>query len=95
MSKTKQDVIDKARDLLNTRQQAFNQVFSLEGQHTKRVLEDLAKFCRAEESTFHPDARVHAVIEGRREVWLRIQRHLNLSPEELFEYYLGKEAKDE
>lgn len=95
MSSSKQDSVDKARDLLNTRQQAYIQVFGIEGQHVKRVLEDLARFCRAEESAFHPDARIHAVIEGRREVWLRIQRHLNLSAEELFSYYAGKGANNE
>lgn len=52
--------------------------------HGAKVLADLAKFCRAQESTFHPDARVHAVAEGRREVWLRIQQHLNLSEEDLW-----------
>jgi hypothetical protein len=50
----------------------------------EEVLADLAKFCRANESTFHPDARVHAVAEGRREVWLRIQQHLQMSDEELW-----------
>lgn len=52
--------------------------------HGAKVLADLAKFCRASESTFHPDARVHAVAEGRREVWLRIQQHLNLSDQDLW-----------
>lgn len=47
------------------------------------VLEDLAKFCRAFEPTFHEDARLHALLEGRREVWLRIQEWLDLTPEEL------------
>jgi hypothetical protein len=54
-----------------------------------KVLADLAKFCRAQESTFHPDARVHAVAEGRREVWLRIQQHLNLSDEDLWRAFGG------
>jgi hypothetical protein len=49
----------------------------------EEVLADLAKFCRANESTFHPDARVHAVMEGRREVYLRLQNHLQLSDQEL------------
>ena len=48
------------------------------------VLIDLAKFCRANETCFHMDARAHAVAEGRREVWLRIQQHLQLSPEQQF-----------
>lgn len=57
--------------------------------HGAKVLADLAKFCRAQESTFHPDARVHAVAEGRREVWLRIQQHLNLSEEDLWRAFGG------
>lgn len=51
------------------------------------VLADLAKFCRANQSTFHPDPRAHAVAEGRREVWLRIQQHLRLTDDELWVLY--------
>lgn len=54
------------------------------------VLEDLARFCRAAESTFDTDPRVSAVLEGRREVWLRIQQHLRLSPEEVFQLATGQ-----
>lgn len=50
----------------------------------QRVLQDLAEFCRADKTTFHEDARIHAVLEGRREVWLRIQNHLNLNPSDLY-----------
>ena len=53
------------------------------------VLIDLAKFCRADETCFHEDPRLHAVLEGRREVWLRIQRHLNLTNEQLYALYAG------
>lgn len=49
-----------------------------------QVLADLAKFCRAAEPTFHPDPRMHALLEGRREVWLRITAHLNLTSEQLY-----------
>ncbi|CAD7335169.1 hypothetical protein FIM10_01850 [Sphingomonadales bacterium 56] len=42
------------------------------------VLADLRDFCFAQESTFHPDARVQAQREGRREVWLRLTKFLNL-----------------
>ena len=55
----------------------------------QRVLVDLAKFCRASESCFHSDPRIHAVLEGRREVWLRIARHLNLNSQQLFVIYNG------
>jgi hypothetical protein len=48
------------------------------------VLHDLAKFCRANESCFHEDARLHAVAEGRREVWLRIANMIEVNIDELF-----------
>lgn len=56
-----------------------------------RVLTDLAQFCRADKSCFHADARLHAVLEGRREVWLRIQQHLQLTPEQLAQLYSGNQ----
>lgn len=59
------------------------------------VLKDLARFCRAHHSTFHKDPRVHAMLEGRREVWLRIQHHLRLSPDELWELHSGLPASEE
>lgn len=53
----------------------------------KSVLNDLAVFCRAEQSEWGADARHHARYAGRREVWLRIMQHTNLSPEELAVVY--------
>jgi predicted alpha/beta hydrolase len=53
------------------------------------VLRDLARFCRAHKSTFHEDPRVHAMAEGRREVWLRIQQHLHMKPDDLWALYAG------
>lgn len=58
----------------------------------QEVLIDLAKFCRANEPTFDPDPRIHALLEGRREVWLRIQQHLNLSSDQLYQLYNGLRA---
>jgi hypothetical protein len=51
------------------------------------VLQDLSKFCRADESTFHTDARIEGIMQGRREVWLRISKHMNLSDEQLHKYF--------
>lgn len=51
---------------------AYRKTFT--GKYGQIVAEDLARFCRDKESTFHPDARVHALGEGRREVWLRIEK---------------------
>lgn len=78
---------DEARRFLAERRTDYIRTFDTP--HGAKVLADLAKFCRAQESTFHPDARVHAVAEGRREVWLRIQQHLNLSEEDLWRAFGG------
>lgn len=72
-------------DLLRRRAQDYRSVFA--GPVAERVLADLAKFCRAHESTFNVDARAHAVAEGRREVWLRIQKNLHLTDEQIFALY--------
>lgn len=56
------------------------------------VLIDLAKFCRANETCFHEDPRLHAALEGRREVWLRIQQHLHLSSDQLATLYSGRQV---
>lgn len=53
------------------------------------VLQDLAQFCRATQSTFNPDQRLNDVLIGRHEVWLRIQNHLNLTTEELYRLHGG------
>ena len=82
-----QDLIDKTKDYLATRKHAYLRTFDSENVLATRVLQDLAKFCRAHETTFHPDPRLHAALEGRREVWLRITNHLNLSQEELWKLY--------
>ena len=74
--------VKDAKHLIEQRKRAYTLTFS--GPHGDAVLEDLARFCRANESCFHPDARVHAVMEGRRETFLRIQNHLNLTEAELF-----------
>lgn len=76
----------------NRRRTAYVNTF--ENPMGREVLADLARFCRANTTTFHADARVHAVAEGRREVWLRISQHLNLSDEQLFDLYAAKTAKD-
>lgn len=66
---------------------AYIQVFNPENIYTKDVLKDLARFCRAHETAFSPDPRIHAVLEGRREVWLRIEKHLKLDSETFWALY--------
>jgi hypothetical protein len=57
----------------------------------QNVLADLAKFCRANETCVIPDNRdLTLILEGRREVWLRIANHLNLSDEQLYALLTGR-----
>jgi len=78
---------ERAKQLLQSRQLAYQRVFAgaASPADVKIFMADLARFCRADESTFHPDPRVAANLDGRREVWLRVQEHLNLGPDELWE----------
>lgn len=80
--------IRRTLDYLRGRKRAYQLAF-----HTPagaEVLVDLAKFCRAGTSTFDADPRVHAALEGRREVFLRITEHLSLTSEQLYALYSGK-----
>ena len=79
------EAYEKARSFIFRRQKAYQLAFDTET--GKMVLADLAKFCRAHESTFHPNADVSRQLDGRREVWLRIQQHLRLDSEQLWKLY--------
>ncbi len=83
IAKTKKELYE----YYHSRSIAYGIIFDDKSPFTKTVLEDLAEFCRASESCFHPDPRVHAVLEGRRECWLRIKEFLTLNAEQLVEKY--------
>jgi len=75
----------KAFSLIEERQRAYKLAFgSPAGQ---AVLDDLGEFCRARRSTWHIDSRLHAAMEGRREVYLRIQDYMGMTAEEIFRLY--------
>jgi len=76
---------DKARDKLTKRAQEYRTTF--DNPVGQNVLHDLALFCRANESTFTDNDRTSALLEGRREVWLRIQRHLQLDQKSLWRFH--------
>lgn len=80
----------RAFDFLRNRRIAYRLVFD-KGYAAQAVLADLAKFCRANDTTFHPDPRISAVLQGRHEVWLRISNHLHLTSEQLFALYNGNQ----
>lgn len=79
------EIVSRVKAFIHRRRNAYRIVFG--NAIGEEVLKDLAKFCRANESCFHPDSRVNAVMEGRREVWLRVQHHLKLTDEQLMQLY--------
>lgn len=81
----KPDLKQAVLSFLNRRKLWYRQTFLTES--GKDMLSDLAKFCRANDTTFHPDPHIRCQLDGRREVWLRIQNHLKLTDDELFEIY--------
>lgn len=84
------EAVEQAKRWLFRRRYAYQTTFR--GPLADEVLRDLARFCRANQSTFHVDDRAHAMAEGRREVWLRIANHLNLPPDRLWAIYDGRES---
>lgn len=81
---TPAEKVKQAQDILVARQLAYSQTFAEDNQAAQRVLRDLAKFCRAHKSTFDPDPRIAAMLDGRREVFLRILKYTQLSTTDLF-----------
>ncbi|SOD41328.1 Bbp19 family protein [Nitrosovibrio sp. Nv4] len=85
--------LERLKDFLKGRAGSYRRVFNKESVDVDAVLTDLAKFCRANASTAHPDPHMAARLDGRREVWLRISEHLNLSTEDLYRRYSGSTLK--
>lgn len=79
--------LSKIKERFTTLRRAYSHAFRSPSGNI--VLADLAQFCRANDTCFDPDPRVHAAMEGRREVWLRIQEHLHLTPEQLVRLRTG------
>jgi hypothetical protein len=72
----------EALAFFDTKKAAFIAVFNTP--HGKQVLDDLMPFCRARETCVVPGDRDKTyVLEGRREVYLRIRDYLDRTPEEL------------
>lgn len=80
----------KPEDIVEQRRRSYARVFFL-GNPTeydfRTVLDDLAVFCRAFETTHSADRDVSKMLEGRREVFLRIMEFGCLDFNELFQRY--------
>lgn len=82
----------EALNFFRNKTQDYNLTFQLTQPANIHVLMDLARFCRANESTFNPDPRIAANLDGRREVWLHIQKYLHLSEEQIIQLASGNPA---
>lgn len=89
-----ESILALAKRFLSGRRLSYARLFDEQNQDAQVVLRDLAKFCRAHASTAHTDPAVAALMEGRREVWLRIQHHLQLTDDQLWKLY-GSPTKGE
>lgn len=79
----------RAFDFMRTRKKAYQ--LALTSPAGQEVLIDLARFCRAAETCVIPgDPTRTSILEGRREVWLRIQNHLHLTSEQLMAIATGE-----
>lgn len=86
-------LLKSAISFLRVRKRAYQLTFG-GGIASQSVLLDLQTFCRANETCVIPGDRDRTLIlEGRREVWLRIQQHLNLTGEQLALLYNGQNYK--
>ena len=85
---------DEFRALVAERQRHYKAVFgNADSASVRFVLEDLAFFTRAHSSAFNPDPRLHALIEGRREVYYRIADNTQLPRDLLYERYVAADIE--
>lgn len=82
-------IYDRTMAFLNFRSRAYRLKFP-RPHADDVVLRDLATFCRAFETTVIPgEPEKTLILQGRREVWLRIMEHLNIPVDQLYELYGG------
>lgn len=92
-SKLVDDHERELRAVMEIRRLAYAAVFNAGApsrEQRELVLQDLMRFCRAETSTYATNPRDHAMLEGRREVWLRINNHATKTTEQLLDIYNPK-----
>lgn len=80
----------RAEEYITERKKAFRRTFTA-GPEAMIVLKTLARFCRAHESTFDPNSTIASRLDGRREVWLFIQQHLQLAEDELWQLFIPRQ----
>jgi hypothetical protein len=78
--------VERATAIMTERKRAYQLAFH--GPAGEAILIDLTSFCRGRETCVVPGDRDSTmVLEGRREVYLRIRDHLDMTVEELVNRY--------
>lgn len=73
---------------LKNRSLSYKNCFDLSKLEARAVLTDLALFCRMFTTTREPNQKEDpAVLEGRRQVFLRIQEHLQFDQQQLYQLH--------
>ena len=82
---SEQEQLNEYIENLKNREIAYKNCFDLSMLENRAVLGDLALFCRMFTTTHDPNQTEDPkVLEGRRQVFLRIQEHLQFSPMQLY-----------
>lgn len=86
--------IEGVIEFLRGHKRAYQQTFNKHSPAAQYVLGDLMHFCHANKSTHVQGGDRDDLLrnEGRRQVWLRMQQALNLTPEEMFA--ITRQAKE-
>ena len=87
-----QDVWYKLTELVGGRQRVWKMAMSTPA--GRAALKDLARVCGANESQWHEEPQRRDVLIGRREIWLYVQRMLNMSNDELTQLMSGEQPPD-
>jgi hypothetical protein len=88
-AETREQRVAQAQQALRERRNAYLRFFGGTGNAADKrvVLEDLRRFCRGNQTTWASDPREHALLTGRQEVYRRIQDHLELNFDDMWERY--------
>lgn len=90
-----EEIVTRTLDFLGWRKRAYLLTFPKQEVAQNIVLKDLALYCHMNEECPHTDPFEIGVWLGKRSVFLRVQRHLYLTPEELFAIYGGVRPQKE
>lgn len=89
-----QRAVTRTLEFLGFRKRSYQMTFPKNQVAGDVVLRDLARYCHMNEDCPHTDPFEIGKWLGRQEVYRRIERHLYLTPEELFAIYGGVRNKE-